>query len=225
VARQPVGNVSTGFPLKGEYRKPRLPGGAPFATDRRRYELGHRPATCKAARRVRRYRQPGRPRRRAAGGCRMTWLNLVGVPFLIRLSLVVLFPFSALDKLMDWRGALKQANSSFLPGGAILLVLAMIVEIIAPFMILFGWHDRLAAFLLAGFCAVTALLYHEFWRYGDFWAKGDSVARAHFWDFLKNFGLIGGLMLLVFLSGLSPVEQIAAHPLSSAPYGMTAPPP
>ena len=154
----------------------------------------------------------------------MTWLNLVGLPFLVRLCLVVLFPFSALDKILDWRGALKQAESSVLPGGPILLVLATIIEIAAPVMILAGWHDRLAAFLLAGFCAVTALLYHAFWSYGDFWAKGDSQGRSHFWDFLKNFGLVGGLMLLVFLTGLSPAEEIAARPLSSAPYGMTAPP-
>ena len=80
----------------------------------------------------------------------MTWLNLIGIPFLIRFCLVVLFPFSALDKILDWKGALVQAKSSFLPGGAVLLVLGMAVEIVTPVMIVFGWHDRIAAFLLAG---------------------------------------------------------------------------
>jgi putative oxidoreductase len=152
----------------------------------------------------------------------MTTLDLL-IPFLIRLCLVVLFPFSALDKIFDWEGAMKQARSSVLPGGPVLLVLAIIVEIAAPVMILFGWHDRLAAFLLAGFCAVTAVLYHAFWRYGDFWHRGTSQGRDHFWDFLKNFGLVGGLMLLVFLSGLAPLRLVAAGPLSSAPYGLSSP--
>ncbi len=151
----------------------------------------------------------------------MSWINLIGVPLLIRLCLVVLFPFSALDKVINWGEALKQARSSFLPGGPALLVLAIVVEALTPAMIVVGWHDRIAAFVLAGFCAVTAVLYHEFWACGDFWAKGDSKGRSHFWDFLKNFGLVGGLMLLVFLSSSAPVQDIARDPLSSAPYGLT----
>ena len=151
----------------------------------------------------------------------MSWINLVGAPLLIRLCLVVLFPFSALDKVINWGDALKQARSSFLPGVPVLLLLAIAVEVVTPVMIVAGWHDRAAAFVLAGFCAVTAVLYHEFWRFDDFWAKGDSKGRAHFWDFLKNFGLGGGLMLLVFLSGSAPVQDVARHPLSSAPYGLT----
>lgn len=153
----------------------------------------------------------------------MTWLNLVGVPLLIRICLVVLFPFSALDKVVNWTDALKQARSSVLPGGPVLLVLAIVVEVATPVMIVAGWHDRLGAFVLAGFCAVTAVLYHRFWTFGDFWAPGDSKGRSHFWDFLKNFGLVGGLFLLVFLSGSAPVQEVATHPLSSAPYGLTDP--
>jgi putative oxidoreductase len=147
----------------------------------------------------------------------MMWLNLVGVPLAVRFCLVVLFPFSALDKIINWKDALKQANSSFLPGGPILLVLGIIVEAVTPICIMIGWHDRLAAFILAGFCLITALLYHEFWKYKDFWAPGDSQGRSHFWDFLKNFGLVGGLMLIVLLGNLLPVTSVLDHPLSSAP--------
>ena len=85
-----------------------------------------------------------------------------------------------------------------------MLVAAIAVEAITPIMILTGWYDRLGAFLLAGFCLVTAVLYHPFWRYDDFWSPGDdSVAREHFWQFLKNFGLIGGLLLVMFGGALT----------------------
>ena len=67
-----------------------------------------------------------------------------------------------------------------------------------------GVYDRIAAFVLAGFCVVTAFLYHPFWAYPDFWIESDSSqAREHFWQFLKNFGLVGGLLLVVF-AGISP---------------------
>lgn len=149
----------------------------------------------------------------------MSWLDVYLVPIVIRIFLVVLFPFSALDKIFDWNGALMQAKSSFLPTSTapMLLVLATIVELVTPFCIVLGWHDRLAAFVLAGFCVVSALLYHNFWHYQDFWIKGDSTARSHFWDFLKNFGLVGGLLLVTFGTTLAPVDAVARHPLSSTP--------
>ncbi|MGH8306901.1 MAG: DoxX family protein [Gammaproteobacteria bacterium] len=147
----------------------------------------------------------------------MHWLDLYAIPIIIRIFLVVLFPFSALDKILDWKDALQQANSSFLPGGPVLLVLSTIIELVAPFCVVFGWHDRIAAFLLAGFCVVTALLYHNFWHYPDFWRKGDSQARSHFWDFLKNFGLAGGLLLITFATNLAPIGYVVTHPISSTP--------
>jgi putative oxidoreductase len=137
------------------------------------------------------------------------------------LLLVVLFPFSALDKMMHWKNALAQANSSFLPGGPVLLALAILVETVAPVCIVLNWHDRLAALALAGFSVVTALLYHEFWKHRDFWSNAKSPGRAHFWDFLKNFGLAGGLVLLSLSSQPVSIGYVAAHPQSST--GIYAP--
>ena len=113
-----------------------------------------------------------------------------------RILLVCMFPFSALDKVIHWDEALAQANSSVLPGGQVLLVLAMALEMGAPIFIVTRCFDVPAAWLLMAFCIVTALLYHPFWTQGDFWAKGESQARTHFWDFTKNLGLAGGLMLV-----------------------------
>lgn len=147
----------------------------------------------------------------------MDLINLVAIPVIARLCLVVMFPFSALDKMVHWKEAIKQATSSFLPGGPVLVVTAIIVELVTPVCIVTGWHDRLAAFVLAGFCAVTAILYHPFWKYPHFWS-GAGDGRTHFWDFLKNFGLVGGLLLLM-IGGIPPVaSSVIEHPLSSAPY-------
>jgi putative oxidoreductase len=145
------------------------------------------------------------------------WLNLYLVPIVIRVFLVVLFPFSALDKIVFWKDALAQADSTFLPksSGPPLLASAIVVEALAPICIVLGWHDRIAAAVLALFCVVTAILYHPFWKFADFWKPGDSKARGHFWDFLKNFGLVGGLLLIVFATQLTPVGVVARGPLSS----------
>jgi putative oxidoreductase len=87
------------------------------------------------------------------------WLNLYLIPIIIRVCLVVLFPFSALDKIVFWKDALAQADASILPksSGPPLLLSAIVVEAAAPFCIVFGWHDRIAALVLALFCVVTAI--------------------------------------------------------------------
>jgi putative oxidoreductase len=147
----------------------------------------------------------------------MSWLNLALLPLLARICLIVLFPFSALDKIIHWKDALKQANSSFIPGGGVLVIVAILIELLTPACIIIGWHDRIAAFVLAGFCTVTAVLYHPFWKFGDFWIPGDSKGRSDFWDFLKNFGLVGGLLLLLITTDFASVMTIIENPLSSVP--------
>ena len=148
----------------------------------------------------------------------------LAAPLIFRICLVILFPFSTLDKIFNWNGALKQANSGILPGGPILLVAAMVVEVGTSALIVAGAFDRAAAALLAFYCVVTALLYHQFWASGDFFAPGDSKGRAHFWDFLKNLGLVGGLGLIILGAPLASLDYVVRHPMSSTPaYQPTAP--
>jgi putative oxidoreductase len=126
-----------------------------------------------------------------------------------RICLVAMFPFSAIDKIWHRKSALAQTESAGIPGGPVLLAAAIGVEAITPICIVLGWFDRPAAGLLAAFCIVTAFLYHPFWAYGDFFSRSDdSQARDHFWQFLKNFGLVGGLLLVVFAGDLKPPAGI-----------------
>ncbi len=149
----------------------------------------------------------------------------VATVLLTRVCLVLMFPFSALEKIIWWRNALKQASSSVLPDAPALVVLAIIIEAVTPVFIVSGLFDRLAAFVLAGFCVVTAVLYHPFWAFPDFWSpRADSQAREHFWQFVKNFGLVGGLLLVMFAGTLADPLAVLAHPFASShPYASSAP--
>jgi putative oxidoreductase len=153
----------------------------------------------------------------------MHWLNLVALPLVARICLVCMFPFSGIDKILHWEGAIKQAGSSFLPCAPCLILTGMAIEFLTPACIIFGWHDHIAAFILAGYCAVTALLYHNFWAYSDFWAQGESIGRNHFWDFTKNFCVVGGLLLLIATSSFYPLRTIITHPLASDPAAAVNP--
>ena len=144
------------------------------------------------------------------------------VEFAVRYLLVMLFfPFSALDKILNFRGAVGQAREiAPSEGVATLLILAgLFVEIVMPLGILTGTADRLAALVMAGYCMVTAVLWKRFWKPGDFWQAGDSRARGLFWDFLKNFSLAGGFLLLTIGTDAGGVAAFLADPFgSSHPY-------
>jgi putative oxidoreductase len=141
----------------------------------------------------------------------------------IRYLLVVLFfPFSALDKGLNFRGAVAQAKEMVPGEGAARAVIlaGLLVEIVMPLAILTGYGDRIAAFIMAGYCGVTALLWKRFWKPGDFWHPGASRARDLFWDFMKNFSLAGGFLLIALGTTAGGIHGfIAAPQFSTQPYG------
>ena len=149
----------------------------------------------------------------------MSFAVALGVRYLL---VVLFFPFSALDKIINFKGAVGQAKQ-LVPGtgAATLLILAgLATEIIMPIGILTGVADRLAAFIMAGYCGVTALLWKQWWTPGDFWRGGDSKARDLFWDFLKNFSLAGGFLLLAFGLHSGDIGAFLSDPIASShPYG------
>jgi putative oxidoreductase len=144
----------------------------------------------------------------------------------VRYLLVMLFfPFSMLEKIINFRGAVSQARQIAPNRLAVLLILAGIaVELLMPLAILTGTADRAAGLVMAGYCMVTALLWKQFWTQGDFWRAGNSRGRDLFWDFLKNFSLAGGFLLLV-AGAHGTLAGFLAHPLASShPYTQQAPP-
>lgn len=140
------------------------------------------------------------------------------VTFLVRMVLVLLFlPFSALDKIVNYRGAVAQAAQFSKPLAPVLILCGLFVEIVMTAGVVTGIADRFCAFIVAGYCGVTALLWKQFWAQGDFWSGGKG--RELFWDFLKNFALGAGFLLITFGTGPADVAGFIAHPFaSSQPY-------
>jgi putative oxidoreductase len=143
--------------------------------------------------------------------------------FLERLLLIALFlPFSALDKILNFEAALQQAATLF-PSrafAAFLILSGLLIEISMSLAILTGVLDRVAG-LLAFYCIVTALLWKQFWKKPDFRLKGASQGRDLFWDFMKNFALAGGFLVLAFGPNPNSFNDFIDHPFSSShPYNL-----
>jgi putative oxidoreductase len=151
------------------------------------------------------------------------------VALIVRYGLVMLFlPFSALDKILGFEGALKQAQEVFTARrvAAVVLLSGLAIEIFMSLGVVTGIADRACARVIAGYCAATAVLFKRFWAQGDFWTSGDSKGRALFWDFLKNLSLGAGFLLIVVGTDGSGLRPFLAHPLaSSQPYSTVQAPP
>ncbi len=70
-----------------------------------------------------------------------------------------------------------------------LLPIAVFIELAGAVLIIVGYRTRLVCLSLAGFCVVTALLFHA--NFAD---------RAQMFHFLKNAAIAGGLLAL-YVSG------------------------
>ena len=92
------------------------------------------------------------------------------------LLVALFFPFSALDKILNFEQAIGQAAEPRLPAPwrRLLILAGLGVEISCRSAILTGVADRLAAFMLAGYCVVTALLWKQFWKAPDFRLRGTA---------------------------------------------------
>jgi putative oxidoreductase len=148
------------------------------------------------------------------------------VTLVVRYGLVLLFlPFSALDKVLDFAGAVAQAREVFRPRalGIAVILAGLAIEVLMSLGVVTGIADRAAALVMAGYCAFTAILFKRFWAQGDFWSDPGGKGRALFWDFLKNLSLGAGFLLITVGTDGAGLAPFLAHPLASShPYAMSS---
>src|SRR5262245_49403892 len=142
-------------------------------------------------------------------------------------TLSISLALGILDKLLDFRNAVAQAQEAVQNkvAATALILIGLFIEVFMSAGVVSGIADRACAFVLAGYCAVTALVWKQFWRPGHFWSSSDGKARALFWDFWKNLALAAGFLLIVFGTDASSIAQFLAHPtIQSHPYQLTREP-
>lgn len=142
----------------------------------------------------------------------------------VRCGLVLLFlPFSALDKVLNFKGSVRQASETFSwrPLAVLAILCGLGIEVFMSIGIVTGAADRACAFVMAGYCAATAILWKRFWAQGDFWSDPGGKGRTLFWDFLKNFSLGAGFLLVTMGADGSGLAPFLVHPLASShPYAV-----
>lgn len=100
-----------------------------------------------------------------------------------RLFLCAIFLKSAIGKILSPESTLQYMESMGVPG--FLLIPTVIVLLVGGISVLVGYKARYGALLLIGFLIPTTLVFHT-----NFADRSQEIA------FLKNLGLIGGLLMV-----------------------------
>ena len=101
-----------------------------------------------------------------------------------RVLMSSIFIMAGINKISGYAGTQGYMESMGVPGT--LLPLVILLQVGGGLAVLSGWHTRIAAFLLAGFCVLSALIFHA--NFGD---QAQSIL------FMKNMAMAGGLLFLV----------------------------
>lgn len=106
------------------------------------------------------------------------YVNLVG-----RILLAHIFLLAGLNKITGYSGTQGYMEAMGVPG--MLLPLVIILEIGGALALIAGWQTRLAAYALAMFSIVSALIFHS-----------NLADQMQMIMFMKNWAMAGGLLVL-----------------------------
>lgn len=101
-----------------------------------------------------------------------------------RVFLAILFLLAGINKIGGYAGTQGYMESVGVPG--FLLPLVILLEVAGGIALIVGWQTRIIAFLLAGFCLVSGVIFHL--------QPDDQIQMILF---MKNIAIAGGLMVLV----------------------------
>ena len=112
------------------------------------------------------------------------------VPLVARLAISALFLVAGIRKALAFAGTVGYFTKLGLPMPEVMAVLAIVVEIGGGLLLIIGWKTRWAAMLLIVLTLVATFAAHRFWEV-DPAQYGNQLNH-----FLKNIGIIGGLLLV-----------------------------
>ena len=100
-----------------------------------------------------------------------------------RLLIALIFVMCGLNKMGNYANIASWLDSMGVPSELLPMVIAL--EVFGGLAIIAGWQARIASFFLAGFCLLSAVIFHN--------NIADQNEMTHF---IKNVAMAGGFLVL-----------------------------
>jgi putative oxidoreductase len=133
------------------------------------------------------------PTQARSSSTQTAWIQALStglLPFTARLLICAIFVRGAFGKIMGWSGQAEYMASHgmrFIPP---LLAAALAVEVLGVIALLTGFQARAAAFVMFVYLGIVSVMLHNFWALSGMSAGANQTA------FLKNVGIMGGLLMI-----------------------------
>jgi putative oxidoreductase len=127
------------------------------------------------------------------------------LPLLGRILIAAIFLMSGFGKLAAPAATQAYIAASGMPAPWLAYIGAVIVEVGGGLLLVAGYRTRLVAAVMALFCVVTALFFHNGW-----------ADMNQFMNFMKNVAMAGGLLQVVaFGAGAYSLDNRRATPAAA----------
>ncbi len=113
------------------------------------------------------------------------------LPLMGRVFITSIFLLSGFGKIADWSGTAGYMASKGMPMVSLFLIGAIVFELGGGLSVLLGFKTRTGALVLSIFLIPATLIFHNFWTL-DGMEQQMQMAM-----FMKNFSILGGLLLLM----------------------------
>jgi uncharacterized membrane protein YphA (DoxX/SURF4 family) len=110
------------------------------------------------------------------------------IPLAARICLALIFIRGGIGNLLGFAETQQRMAEMGLPIPSLLLLGNVVFQLVGAISLILGFKVRWGAVLLIIFLIPTTLVFHPFWANPD-----ETIA------FLKNLGLIGGLLLMYYV--------------------------
>ena len=107
-----------------------------------------------------------------------------------RILLAAIFVISGFHKILGFDGTAGYMASKGLPMPQVLLVLTILLELGGGLLLVVGYKVRWVTIAFALWLIPTTLIFHKFWGIDP------SQVQNQMNNFLKNFSIMGGMLIL-----------------------------
>lgn len=125
---------------------------------------------------------------------------------LARILISAIFIYSGISQLMHFDATARVIGGTGVPLATVAATVAILIDLAGGAMLIIGWQTKLAAAILFIYLIPVTVMVH------NFWAAPPQMHEMQLLNFLKNLGIMGGLLILATRgAGASSVDASLSH--------------